>query len=186
MKLVLLDRVAALLRTELGGGDASAPGHVFSQQQLVLCACFNPLQVAQRDVKLVLLDSVAALLRTELGGGDASALAARGEQLGRQAIALKVLAEQHRIPVVVTNQVRGLQQQQRVGTDVLIGAVVHWLQCGTGGDKLRVKGEMSSCSGCDVSTGLCQATAVKVLAEQHRIPVVVTNQVRAGRSKELQ
>jgi RecA/RadA recombinase len=64
------------------------------------------MQVAQRDVKLVLLDSIAALLRTELGGGDASALAARGEQLGRQATALKVLAEAHRIPVVVTNQVR--------------------------------------------------------------------------------
>ncbi|WIA20431.1 hypothetical protein OEZ85_004844 [Tetradesmus obliquus] len=109
--LVLLDSVAALLHTKLGCGDAAAAD--------LKC----PMQlVAQRDVKLVLLDSVAALLRTELGGGDASALAARGEQLGRQAIALKVLAEQHRIPVVVTNQVtarptgpatHAFQQQQR-------------------------------------------------------------------------
>lgn len=56
-------------------------------------------------MKLVLLDSVAALLRTEHSGDAASAMAARGDQLGRQATALKVLAEQHRIPVVVTNQV---------------------------------------------------------------------------------
>jgi RecA/RadA recombinase len=69
------------------------------------------VQVAQRDVKLVLLDSIAALLRTEMGGGDASALAVRGEQLGRQATALKVLAEAHRIPVVVTNQVSNTSTQ---------------------------------------------------------------------------
>jgi RecA/RadA recombinase len=98
VKLVLLDSIAALLLPCLCSGVGS---HWVSSVLFCLLT-----QVAQRDVKLVLLDSIAALLRTELGGGDASALAARGEQLGRQATALKVLAEAHRIPVVVTNQVR--------------------------------------------------------------------------------
>lgn len=65
------------------------------------------VQVPQRDVKLIILDSIAALLRTEFGGGEAAALAARGEMLGQQAAVLKAVAEANRIPVVVTNQVRG-------------------------------------------------------------------------------
>ncbi|GBF98527.1 DNA repair protein RAD51 [Raphidocelis subcapitata] len=62
-------------------------------------------QVPQTGARLVVLDSVAALLRGgELGGGREQMLE-RSEHVGRQAAALKVLAERHRIPVVVTNQV---------------------------------------------------------------------------------
>ena len=71
------------------------------------------MQVPRLDIKLIVLDSVAALLRTEFGGGEASALAARGELLGQQAALLKAVAEAHRIPVVVTNQVRQLHLQYR-------------------------------------------------------------------------
>lgn len=63
-------------------------------------------QVPQLGAKLVVLDSVAALLRAELGGGGRQAALERSELVGRQAAALKALAERHRIPVVVTNQVR--------------------------------------------------------------------------------
>jgi len=72
-------------------------------------------QVANRDIKAILLDSAAALLRADLHNSNdpmGAALAARGELLGRQAAALKMLAEANRIPVVVTNQVLYAVQQE--------------------------------------------------------------------------
>lgn len=72
---------------------------------------FMLMQVGRRDIKLIILDSIAALLRsdhssTAAGGSDtAAALTARGELLGQQAAVLKSIAEAHRIPVIVTNQV---------------------------------------------------------------------------------
>lgn len=62
-------------------------------------------QVPARDIQLVVLDSVAALLRHDLG--ERSQLLQRQEQLGSIAVALKRMAELHRIPVLVTNQVGG-------------------------------------------------------------------------------
>jgi hypothetical protein len=61
--------------------------------------------VPARDIQLVVLDSVAALLRHDLG--ERSQLMQRQEQLGTIAVALKRMAELHRIPVLVTNQVGG-------------------------------------------------------------------------------
>lgn len=68
------------------------------------CVCSVILsQIAERGIKLVIVDSVAALVRSEYG--DKDKLLERQELLGRQAASLKRLAEQYRIPVVVTNQV---------------------------------------------------------------------------------
>jgi len=69
------------------------------QQSLVLLE----KQIAARDIQLVVLDSVAALLRLDFG--EAKQTLQRQEHLGQQAVTLKRLAEEHRIPVVVTNQV---------------------------------------------------------------------------------
>ena len=71
-----------------------------------LRAALNALddQVPRRGARLVVLDSVAALLRAELGAGRQAARE-RAELVGLQAAALKALAERHRVPVVVTNQV---------------------------------------------------------------------------------
>eukprot|EP00878_Enallax_costatus_P014034 GHUV01014676.1.p1 GENE.GHUV01014676.1~~GHUV01014676.1.p1 ORF type:complete len:342 (+),score=88.81 GHUV01014676.1:305-1330(+) len=80
------------------------------------------LEVARRDMKLIILDSIAALLRTDHAGVESAAITARGELLGQQAAVLKSIAEAHRIPVVVTNQVtarpsgpttHAFQQQQQ-------------------------------------------------------------------------
>jgi DNA repair protein RadA len=60
--------------------------------------------IEARDVKLVVIDSIAALLRLDYQGREL--VAERQELLGRQAAALKFLAEKHNIPVLVTNQVR--------------------------------------------------------------------------------
>ena len=61
------------------------------------------MQIAARDIQLVVLDSVAALLRLDFG--EARQTLQRQEHLGQQAVTLKRLAEEHRIPLVVTNQV---------------------------------------------------------------------------------
>jgi RecA/RadA recombinase len=54
----------------------------------------------------VVVDSVAALLRLDFQGREG--MGERQELLGKQAAALKLLAERHNIPVLVTNQVGGL------------------------------------------------------------------------------
>jgi RecA/RadA recombinase len=61
--------------------------------------------ISAREVKLVVIDSIAALLRLDFQGRER--LGERQELLGQQAAALKLLAERHNIPVLVTNQVRG-------------------------------------------------------------------------------
>jgi hypothetical protein len=61
--------------------------------------------IEAREVRLVVIDSIAALLRLDFQGREG--MGERQELLGRQAAALKLLAERHNIPVLVTNQVRG-------------------------------------------------------------------------------
>eukprot|EP00878_Enallax_costatus_P039771 GHUV01045674.1.p1 GENE.GHUV01045674.1~~GHUV01045674.1.p1 ORF type:complete len:163 (+),score=45.16 GHUV01045674.1:302-790(+) len=87
-----------------------------------VCHTHTQPQVARRDMKLIILDSIAALLRTDHAGVESAAITARGELLGQQAAVLKSIAEAHRIPVVVTNQVtarpsgpttHAFQQQQQ-------------------------------------------------------------------------
>jgi RAD51-like protein 1 len=65
--------------------------------------CILFLQIGPREIQLVVLDSVAALLRLDYG--EVNQTLQRQEHLGQQAVTLKRLAEEHRIPIVVTNQV---------------------------------------------------------------------------------
>eukprot|EP00960_Hanusia_phi_P028012 747154-Hanusia_phi.AAC.4 len=58
--------------------------------------------VIEKNVKLIVVDSVASLIRREYGS---QSIPARQLQLGREAYILKRLAEDFKIPVVVTNQV---------------------------------------------------------------------------------
>jgi RecA/RadA recombinase len=62
-----------------------------------------PGLVAQHGIVLVIIDSIAALLRSDMG--ERAQLLERQQHLGRQAAALKQLAERNKIPVLVTNQV---------------------------------------------------------------------------------
>ena len=58
--------------------------------------------IIEKNMKLIVVDSVASLIRREYGS---QSIAARQLQLGREAYLLKKLAEDFKLPVVVTNQV---------------------------------------------------------------------------------
>ncbi|KAG0614936.1 hypothetical protein M758_5G002000 [Ceratodon purpureus] len=59
--------------------------------------------IRQHGVRLLVIDSVAALVQSEYGY---DRIIQRQEILGKQASILKHLAEVHRMPIIVTNQVR--------------------------------------------------------------------------------
>jgi len=62
--------------------------------------------IIERRVRLVVVDSIAALMRREAGVDTASRLE-RQSQLSLEAQRLKMLAEEYRLPVLITNQITG-------------------------------------------------------------------------------
>ena len=54
---------------------------------------------------LVIVDSMASVVRKEFHAGRTSSRVARAKLLATQAKTLKELAEHHRIPILVTNQI---------------------------------------------------------------------------------
>ena len=76
-----------------------------TMEAVVARLCGLDGELVRHDVRLLVVDSVAAPARRQFDHRESGAMAARSEQLARQASALKVLAETFRLPVVVTNQV---------------------------------------------------------------------------------
>jgi len=54
---------------------------------------------------LVIVDSIASVVRKEFHGGQSESLVDRAKVLAKQARTLKELAQQHNVPVLVTNQI---------------------------------------------------------------------------------
>ncbi|KAI8476143.1 MAG: hypothetical protein J3K34DRAFT_514052 [Monoraphidium minutum] len=110
MQEMALARAASIMLPQLvtqpPPGDAAAPGGGAGGAQPPRLSDEELQEMAMSALDRVLIIKPGSLdaLRATLAALEAQMLE-RGEAVGRQAVALKTLAECHRIPIVVTNQV---------------------------------------------------------------------------------
>lgn len=69
--------------------------------------------LSEARVRAIVVDSVAAVARRDYDGGKLGDMRRRTDLLARLSAALKVLADTFRLPVIVTNQVRGELGRER-------------------------------------------------------------------------